>query len=159
MNEATQVNLFDTSIITSFSGEYSFLSNFYPAPTPFDNVLWPTSEHAYVAAKTTCQNERAKLQQILLPGKAKRYGRTVTLRPDWAHVKLAMMEDIVNAKFTHNPELAEKLVATDPKLIMEGNQWHDNFFGKCRCQNCHGRKFYNHLGRILMNIRKNIKRQ
>jgi hypothetical protein len=40
--------------ISSFSGEYRWLSNFWIAPIiPFnDNISYPSSEHAYQAAKT-----------------------------------------------------------------------------------------------------------
>lgn len=38
--------------IFTFAGPYRFLSNFYPAPFVWDDILWPTSEHAYQAAKT-----------------------------------------------------------------------------------------------------------
>jgi hypothetical protein len=37
----------------SFHNEYRFLSNFYPAEVSFEGLVFPTVEHAYVAAKTT----------------------------------------------------------------------------------------------------------
>ena len=38
--------------VTEFQGEYRFLSNFWPAQVVFEGVTYPTSEHAYQAAKT-----------------------------------------------------------------------------------------------------------
>ena len=37
--------------INSFRGQYGFLSNFHPAKTVFEGVEYPTSEHAFQAAK------------------------------------------------------------------------------------------------------------
>ena len=38
--------------IDSFHGVYRFLSNFWPAQVALDGIVYPTVEHAYVAAKT-----------------------------------------------------------------------------------------------------------
>ncbi len=38
--------------ITSFRGAYSFLSNFYWASVYYEGIMYPTSEHAFQAAKT-----------------------------------------------------------------------------------------------------------
>ncbi len=39
-------------VIDRFRGEHFFLSNFYPAVTPHSGHLFPSSEYAYMAAKT-----------------------------------------------------------------------------------------------------------
>src|SRR5205085_2942105 len=107
--------------INSFSGQYAFLSNFYPASAPYEGVVYPSSEHAYQAAKTLDMEERRRLASLATPGKAKRAGRRITLRPDWEQVKIAIMTGIVRAKFQHNPELAQKLAATADAELVEGN--------------------------------------
>jgi predicted NAD-dependent protein-ADP-ribosyltransferase YbiA (DUF1768 family) len=33
--------------ITSFSGEYAFLSNFFPHPITIDGQTYPTNEHSF----------------------------------------------------------------------------------------------------------------
>jgi ribA/ribD-fused uncharacterized protein len=85
------------------------------------------------------------------PGKAKQLGRQVKLRPDWEVVKTAIMEDVVRAKFTQNEELQEKLLATEDRLLIEGNWWKDKIWG---VSNGRGE---NRLGIILMNVRKELK--
>jgi predicted NAD-dependent protein-ADP-ribosyltransferase YbiA (DUF1768 family) len=40
-------------VINKFRGDHYFLSNFYPAITPHNGHHFPTSEHAYMAARTT----------------------------------------------------------------------------------------------------------
>ena len=44
--------------ISSFTGDYSFLSNFHPAEVSLDDINYPSVEHAYQAAKTLNKEER-----------------------------------------------------------------------------------------------------
>jgi ribA/ribD-fused uncharacterized protein len=136
--------------ITSFSGDHAFLSNFYPAPTPYEGIVFPSSEHAFQAAKTLDMAERRRLAALPRPGQAKRAGRRVVLRPDWEQVKIAIMTDIVRSKFRHNPELARKLAATADAELVEGNRHGDRFWGVC------GGEGQNWLGRILMEVRAEL---
>ena len=62
------------------------------------------------------------------------------------------MEEIVRAKFYQNPQLAEKLIATADRKIVEGNTWHDTFWGVDAATG----KGENHLGVILMKIREEL---
>jgi hypothetical protein len=133
--------------ITSFSGDYAFLSNFYPAPTPYEGIVFSSSEHAFQAAKTLDMVERRRLADLSTPGKVKRAGRRVVLRSDWEQVKIAIMTAIVRAKFQHNHELAQKLAATANAELVEGNRHRDRFWGVC------GGEGQNWLGRILMEVR------
>ena len=138
------------SQITSFSGDYAFLSNFYPAPTPYEGIVYPTSEHAFQAAKTLDMAERRRLAGLSTPAQVKHAGRRVVLRSDWEQVKIAIMTAIVRAKFQHNTELAKKLSATGNAELVEGNRHRDRFWGVC------GGKGQNWLGRILMEARAEL---
>lgn len=133
--------------VTSFDGRYKFLSNFYSAPTYYEGIHYPTSEHAYQAAKTLSYSEREEVRTARWPSAAKRLGRSVTLRPDWKEVKVEIMKEIVLDKFTRNVDLMEKLVATRDAVLVEGNYWGDTFWGMCKG------KGQNWLGKILMEIR------
>ena len=137
--------------ITSFQGEYRWLSNFHRCRIIFEGREYPSSEHAYVAAKTTEESRRRYISYLSTPGAAKRYGRKFTLRPDWDDIKLDVMYQIVKAKFTAHKDLAIKLVGTGDVELVEGNTWGDVFWGKCRG---HGK---NHLGKILMQVREELK--
>ncbi len=137
--------------ITEFKGDYRFLSNFYPSPIHFHNVTWPTAEHAYQAMKSTKMEDREKVAKAGSPGDAKRVGKTLTLRPDWDIVKREFMLDIVTRKFWTHKELRDKLLATGDAELVEGNYWNDTFWGVCRG------KGENHLGKILMAVRQEIR--
>jgi ribA/ribD-fused uncharacterized protein len=140
-------------MIASFDGEYRFLSNFWMASVEYEAIVYPSSEHAYQAAKTLNKDIRSAFAQITSPGAIKKMGQTITLRPDWEDVKISVMRDIVTAKFEQNPELMEKLMATKGRELIEGNTWGDTFWGECPLG-----KGRNELGKILMSIRDDITR-
>ena len=123
-----------TPIIDSFRGEHRFLSNFYPTPTPYRGVVFPASEHAYAAAKTSDPVAFQRVATASTPGEAKELGRGVELIPDWETVKFDAMWQILWAKFTYSTALRNKLLATRGSLLVEGNDWHDQTWGSCVCQ-------------------------
>lgn len=116
--------------ITSFSGEFFFLSNFFPQVIRINNLDFASSEHAFVSFKTTELWRREYIAYIIeTPGQAKRYGRSFPLRPDWEDIKVEVMERIIDIKFDILP-LAKALVATEDAELIEGNTWGDKFWGK-----------------------------
>lgn len=138
----------DSKVINSFRGRYFFLSNFYNSPVLFDGIWFPTSEHAFQAAKCSNVAQRKSFVSISSPGEAKRKGRSVLLRDDWEDVKIDIMFEIVLFKFTWHIGLGKVLVETFPFELEEGNNWGDVFWGTV---NGKGR---NELGKILMKVRK-----
>ena len=56
------------------------------------------------------------------------------------------------AKFVQHPELAARLVLTGVMPLVEGNAWHDVFWGV----DVRTGEGENHLGRILMAIRNEM---
>ena len=96
---------------------------------------------------------------LLLPAEAKRFGKKVLLRPDWETYKFGVMREVIRAKFEQNPDLAQKLLDTDPQHLIEGNHWHDNIYGICYCNKCQGIKGKNVLGKILMEERAYLKKE
>ena len=137
-------------MIDSFTGDFRFLSNFWPAEVNLDGVTYASVEHAYQAAKTLDPKERAAFQGITA-GEAKKLGRKVTMRPGWDKIKVEVMCMLNTQKYMDHPELQEKLLKTGDHELVEGNNWGDKFWGKVRG---HGS---NHLGKILMNLRGAIR--
>jgi ribA/ribD-fused uncharacterized protein len=144
-------------VINNFDGEYAFLSNFYESPFIYKGITYPTAEHAFQAAKTLNPIEKRRIALAETPGQAKRLGRTCALRGDWEKIKYTIMTEIVREKFYSSSELANKLLATGDELLEEGNTWHDNIWGNCSCNKCIKIVGQNHLGKILMEIRKEIR--
>ena len=141
--------------ISDFHAEgYAFLSNFYEASVTYGGLTYGTNEAAFQAQKCLTEEERLPFTEYG-PGKSKGMGRKVQLRPDWEEVKVGIMEEIVRAKFAQHPELAWQLLATGDKVLVEGNRWGDTCWGV----DIRTGQGENHLGRILMKIREELKNQ
>ena len=140
-------------LIDNFNGNFEFLSNFSPHKfRGSDGILWLTVEHFYQAMKAVDMVDRGVIWSASTPGKAKRLGRTVKLREDWDKVKIDFMKYGVECKFNQNNDIAKKLMSLERFKLVEGNNWHDNFWGDCRCKKCESIEVQNHLGKILMNL-------
>ena len=130
---------------------FSFLSNFYPCEAVYDDATYPTAEHAYQAAKTTNKRKRTAIRKADTPGKAKRMGRKLTLRPHWnERHRVDVMREILWTKFS-NPDMAELLLATRDAMLLEENNWGDRFWGVVDGDG------QNVLGNLLMEIREDLR--
>jgi ribA/ribD-fused uncharacterized protein len=147
--------MINNTAISVFDGEYAFLSNFYESKIIYKDITFPTVEHAFQAAKSLSEEEQAAISIAKTPGIAKRLGRKVLLRPDWEEIKEKVMYECVKEKFKE-PVLREKLLNTYPAELIEGNTWHDNYWGDCSCEKCKNIKGKNSLGKILMKVRSEI---
>lgn len=155
-----------TVTIDSFQGEYRFLSNFWPCKfVDKDNgTVWRATENWYQAQKLRYLSVptgdfpvRATLAtlQECTPGESKKVARTIPLDVKaWDDAKLYVMVQAIKMKF--DPEtptgwdLCQRLIATDPALLVEGNTWNDTYWGVCNG------KGQNMLGEILMARRRKI---
>jgi ribA/ribD-fused uncharacterized protein len=142
--------------IDFFDGtEFDFLSNFHPSPFIWRGKRWNTVEHAYQAMKSHDPNFQEYVRMSRTPGTAKYRGRMCkSLRPDWNKVKFALMAELVELKFSSNDHLAERLLATGERELIEGNTWGDRVWGKTRNKKTGELVGDNWLGVILMEVRK-----
>lgn len=136
--------------ILKFEGTKRYLSNFWPCLVEYEALIYPSSEHAFQAAKTLDLQERLIIANLPRPFAAKSAGRKIELRSDWGDVRLQVMYEIVLDKFTRHPVLTAKLLDTGVQNLVEGNHWNDTYWGVCRG------KGSNHLGIILMRVRREI---
>lgn len=137
--------------ITSFKGKYDFLSNFYQTPIKYEDIEFPSSEHAYQAAKTLDKKERERIAKISSPAIAKKEAKKLKIRSDWESVKKDIMFDILKIKFS-NRELQEDLLRTENAILIEGNWWADTYWG-CIVKHEHELSGDNTLGELLMKVR------
>ena len=138
--------------IDSFNGEYEFLSNFFSSPIEMNGIMFPTVEHYFQAMKTLDTEKRKEIAAAPTPGKAKYMGRHVNLRQDWNEVKIDVMRQGLEKKFS-KPRLRRMLLETGDTHLEEGNWWHDTFWGTCEGEG------ENHLGKLLMEIREEIRKE
>jgi len=150
--------------IDSFSGEFRFLSNFYPSPIMAMGISFASVEHAFQAMKavelracllvngTHLETDDRMPDGIrithdpITAGHAKKAGRLIEKRKDWDDVKVDVMEFCLRLKFK-DTTLFGKLLDTGKRQLIEGNNWGDVTWGVC---NGVGE---NYLGRLLMYIR------
>ena len=137
--------------IDSFTGDYHFLSNFAASKVELDGVEYKSVEHGYQAAKTLNPEGRRRIREAPTPGAAKKLGRSVYLRPDWEEIKFDVMENLLRQKF-NQPDFRRALLNTSNIELIEGNTWGDTIWGVCKG------KGENHLGKILMKIRKDLQK-
>lgn len=117
-----------TNKIESFSGEYRFLSNFWPVQVSMDGKDYPSTEQAYKAAKTLDTEARDKISKFTpnkkeLAKQIEQVLATVEIRPDWTdEMRLRVMRELLIQKFDgRDAELQKKLLDTGNVEIIEGN--------------------------------------
>lgn len=139
-----------TEPIVNFFGEYRWLSNFWNAPLVFPEITFPNVECAYQALKSENPEDWLMFTNISASTARKR-GKLLPLRPDWNDAfKLRLMYQLVYKKFHDHPDLKGKLLNTGDAELIEGNHWGDTYWGVSQGQGT------NYLGRILMQVRKDL---
>lgn len=151
-----------TGVVSSFRGEHFFLSNFYTAAFTWRGESYASAEQAFQGAKVYHMvdadiNDMRKyinlVKDSIKPEKARQAGRTIKIDTEsWDAQKVTYMREIVHAKFMQCKGLAGQLINTGAMMLVEGNDWGDTFWG--RCKNSEGKIVgLNTLGVILMEER------
>ena len=135
--------------IHGFFEEHRFLSNFHLAPVIVNGMTYPSSEHAYMAMKVQDHSVQEEISRIETCGKARRFGQTLLLRPNWEYYRVAAMYHVLIHKFK-DPTLRDLLAATGDKHLEETNWWGDKFWGVCEGEGL------NMLGEVLMLVRNTL---
>lgn len=143
-----------TTIIEGFTGRYAFLSNFYGSPFYANDIKYRTVEHWFQAHKSLEFHDY--IRQAGTPKEAKARGRKTKLRSDWEIIKTSVMLEGLVRKFQSSEILSSNLLNTYTAILVEGNHWHDNFWGNCYCKNCLSIEGKNILGQLLMVVRSNL---
>ena len=148
------VEQFDEDKIEHFENEqYAFLSNFELVDIEFRGYIYPSVEHAYQSAKSDDTEWKRKCQdREIKPGKIKSSAKHITAVDGWNQLRLKVMKECIRKKFQQEP-YKQMLLDTGDKYIQEGNHWFDAFWG-VRVDNDKGQ---NHLGKIIMDIRDELK--
>ncbi len=132
---------------------YDVLNNFSANAVEIDGVLYPTSEHAYQAAKCTDAKGKQEIIAAKSPLLAKEVSN-VTYKsvkdPDWASKKTAVMESILRAKLAQHHEVYDALLKSGQEEIAEDSPF-DAFWG--RGEDGNGQ---NQLGKLWMKIRSEL---
>lgn len=139
-------------MIKEFQKEYRWLSNFAPVKIILDGITYPSTEHAYMSAKS--DDPQWKLvcaDESKTPGQIKKLGKEVKLVDNWDEKKVIIMRECVKQKFSQNP-YKKLLIATGDEYIQEGNNWGDVIWGVCLKTG----KGENLLGKLIMEFRDTL---
>lgn len=158
--------------ITSFKDEWADFSNFAPCGFTHNGVFYASVENFYMYYKfsigdmLSVPNTHALGDdKILVDARnyvatcrnPKKWGRKAKLPWNWEVIKLEAMLIGLEYKFKQNPFYKKLLLSTGNRDLIEGNYWHDNFWGDCTCAKCEHIPGENMLGKMLMTIRKELR--
>lgn len=132
--------------ILQFRGEYRWLSNFHKCTIEYEGIVYPSVENYYQAMKSDDIDIRKKVSNMSA-AESKAYGKTIEPK-DWNSKKLEIMRIGLELKFSHE-DLKEKLISTGDRIIQEGNNWNDLYWGV----DIMTKEGENNLGKLIMNIR------
>lgn len=139
--------------ITDFRAQYEFLSNNFISPVFYEGILYPSVTHAFHAARSNDITTRKAIVNAENFESVLRIATRIEDHESWPNVKLQIMEKLIRDKFRRSSELLKKLQATGNREIV--NTYYEEtksnlFWGSVDS------KGQNHIGRILMTIRKDI---
>jgi len=132
---------------------YGEFSNFYPISIHIDSKEYKSSEHYYQSKKYENTKWEDHVRSQEKPYEAAREGRRkdLPLREDWEDVKVLVMRRILIAKFKRIEYMRNLLLSTGNAEIVEYSD-KDYFWGRGK-----DGAGYNMLGKLLMEMREEIK--
>ena len=139
----------DEESISAFVGRWEALANWFPCTVMHDGVQYASVEHAFQAAKAGSENaEAAKaIREAANPKLAHELGRNLPLPGDWERRKRPLMHKLLRDKFRRDAALHERLLRTESKNLIAGNDWGEASWGVS------GGRGANELGKLLMALR------
>lgn len=125
----------------------SFLCNFYESPFTSNGTTYKTVEHYFQSEKTQDPQSKHKIINAKSPKIAKKLGNTCELDVEnWKKINESVMLKGLELKFSQNPDLKAKLLATGSSELKEYSR-SDRFWGGSL------KNSQNKLGKLLMAIR------
>ncbi|HEY7886153.1 MAG TPA: NADAR family protein [Cellvibrionaceae bacterium] len=123
-------------------------------PFELEGVEWPTVEHYYQAMKFDDANYREKIRGSDVGAAIKLGDRWFKKkRSDWKSIEKVVMTRALYIKCRTYPIIAERLLATGDKTLLENSQY-DYHWGCGR-----DRRGGNLYGKVLMNVREKLREE
>lgn len=123
----------ETDKIVAFYTLSDWPSNFYPFTFTMDNLVFSSSEQAFMYLKAVFFKDMRMATRILkchIPAFCKVMGRNVKgfVEEVWANVRDDMMRKVIKAKFAAASTIRTFLLATKGKILVEASQ-RDRYWG------------------------------
>ncbi len=127
----------------------SYLANDTRIPVTVDGAEYPSVAHAYWAISTDDVAVRDAIRNAGSPSEAREIALRGPRRTNWPEIRLAVMADLVRAKFEQHPDLANRLKATGTARIRGIGQLTDLYWRG-------GGSGRNWMGRLLEVVRSEL---
>ena len=119
-------------LVFFYPKEFSVFDNFSAYQIEYDGFLWPTSEHAYQAArfKDVSPHIVDFIKNAKSAHDAQKIARDYRSQqiPDWDNRKKEVMKEIIRHKLDQHSYVLEKLLKTGDRIIIE-DSWRDSEWG------------------------------
>lgn len=134
---------------------YAEFSNWHTSFFELDGKTWPSSEHYFIAMKTTDLEKQETIRKADSASEAKRLGSRragfITLRSGWDGMKFEVMRKACYAKFSQNADLKQLLLETGDRVIHEDCK--DPWWGG----GPNYPKGKDYLGKVLVKVREELR--
>lgn len=134
--------------------DWYVFDSYAPFQIEWRGKLWPTAEHAFQAAHFFDTNlelaEKVRLARSPREADELANANKQYDDPRWSEKRVAIMTEIVRAKYEQHPLIQESLLRTGNKVIVEEND-NDSFWGWGP-----DKKGVNTLGVIWMKLREEV---
>jgi ribA/ribD-fused uncharacterized protein len=126
-----------------------------PHPFILEDKEWPTVEHYYQASlfSSTKLQEQIRKQPSANAAIAFTKWRFFQKKRDWKELRQVLMTRAVYTKCKTYPHIAEALIATSDKTLVESSAY-DYYWGCGR-----DRRAENTYGKVMMNVRDKLKQE
>lgn len=141
-------------MIKEFQGEYRFLSNFAKVDITIDGITYRSVEHAYMSQKSDDIEWKNFCKITESPAEVKKKSRKIKLVDNWDDIKIKVMRECIDQKFSREP-YKTLLLETGDLHIQEGNRWKDKFWGV----DLGTRVGRNILGKLIMGKRSRLNQE
>ena len=155
MRDENRLTLDTESQVFFYEQEHYYLSNFSAFNLIWNGHTYPTSEHAYQAAKFALHRTDIAACIFLAPSAheafkiAERY--KAERHPSWDERKVRTMRAILLAKAEQHEYVRRKLLETGDRELIE-NSWRDDYWGWGP-----SRDGQNMLGKLWMEVRAELR--
>jgi ribA/ribD-fused uncharacterized protein len=139
----------DAKNIAGFVAEYRWLSNYFPCRVEWEGRVYGSAEAAYHSGKYPAADRDVFTRLDADPARKLSRAKPYDIAA-WEARKVTTMRAVIWAKFSQNPELAKKLLATGERYLEETNWWGDKIWGVYRGEG------QNLLGKIIMDARARL---
>lgn len=133
------------------------LDNWYPCEIRMDGFAYPSAENAFQATRFADPDMKYRFQFMPVPRAYYNGSRFRTTVKGWESSRYDAMYAVLRIKFS-DPGLRRALLDTEGEIVVT-NTRHDNEWGRCLCARCAGKKGRNGLGKLLMQLRGELRMQ